>query len=69
MPRIASHKVRFGRRPVLLRHGENVEGEPARQGHHELIQLREVREQGGRGEGVGKQEQQGVAGVGLIVIG
>ena len=44
-------------------------GEPARQGHHELIQLREVREQGGRGEGVGIQEQQGVAGDGLIVIG
>ena len=28
------------------------------QGHHELIQLREVREQGGRGVGIGKQEQQ-----------
>ena len=53
----------------ILRHGENVEGEPARQGHHELIQLREVREQGGRGEGVGTQEQQYMAGDGLIVIG
>ena len=47
-----SRKVRCGKRPVLLRHCENVEGESARQSHHELIQLREV--------------QQGVASVVLI---
>ena len=46
------------RRTVLLRHAETVEGEPARQSHHELVQPRELREQGGRGVSVGKQEQQ-----------
>ena len=64
-----SQKVGFGVRPVLLSNGENVQGEPARQGHHELGQLRKVREQGGRDESVGKQEQEGVAGVVLIIIG
>ena len=58
-----NQKVGFGKRLELLCSGENVKGEAARQGHRELIQLREVREQGGRGEGVGKQEQEGVAGV------
>ena len=52
MPEIVNQKVKMST-------GEC----PARQGHRELIQLREVREQGGRGEGVGKQEQEGVAGV------
>ena len=55
--------------PVLLRNGENVQGEPARQGHHELVHLNEVRKWSRRNEGVGKQEQQGVARVVLIVIG
>ena len=29
VPGIVSQKVRYGRRPALPRHGENVEGEPA----------------------------------------
>ena len=65
MPGIVSPKVKCG---ILLRHGGNVEGGPARQGHHDLVQLREVRKQGGRDEGGGNQEQQGVASVVLIVI-
>ena len=68
MPEIVNQKVGFGKRLVLLCNGESVQGEPARQGHRELIQLREVREEGGRGEGVGKHEQEGVAGVVLIII-
>ena len=66
--RIMSQKFGFGRL-VLPSNGENVQGQAARQGHHALVQLRKVREQGRRDEGVGKQEQKGVAGVVVIVIG
>ena len=55
--------------PILLRNGENVQGELARLGHHELIQLAEVRKKSRCKEGDGKQEQQRVARVVLIVVG
>ena len=34
VPGIACQKGRFGKSPVSLRHGENVQGEPARHVHH-----------------------------------
>ena len=57
-PKVASGIV-SGARPILLNNGENAQRKSARQEHHELIQLRKVREQGGRDEGVGKPEQEG----------
>ena len=41
-----SQKVGFRARPVLLSHGEDVQGKSARR-HHELVQLRKVQEHGG----------------------
>ena len=65
---IVSQKVRFGVRLVLLSNGKKVQGKPAPQGHHELIHVGKAREQGGRDEGVGKQEQEGVAGIMYIIV-
>ena len=53
----------------MLRGGENVQGEPTRHGHRELVHLTEVRKWSRRNEGVGEQEQRRVARVVLIVIG
>ena len=41
--RIVSQMIKYAKGPVLLRNGENVQGESARWGHHELVHLAEVR--------------------------
>ena len=52
-------RITFRVGPVLLSNGENVQGDTAGLGHHELVHFREVCKQSRRDDGVGKQEQQG----------
>ena len=59
----------IGERVVLLGDGEDVQGEPALQGNHELAHVGEPGEQHRRDEGVGAQEQESVAGGVFVVIG
>ena len=63
MTRSVRQRIRFGKRAVLLSDGEDVQGEPAAQGHHKLVHVGEGRQQHRREDGVSTQEQEGVAGV------
>ena len=56
-------RVVVGRRVILLGDGEDVQGEPAHQGKHELIHVGEPGKQHRRDEGVGTHKQESVAGV------
>ena len=53
---------------VLLDDGEHVQGKPAAQGDLELAQVREPGMQHRCDEGVRAQEQEGVAGVVVVVV-
>ena len=67
MPRIVIQRVVVGKRVILLGDGEDVQGEPALQANHKLIDVGESRQHHKRNEGVGAQER--VAGVVFLVIG
>ena len=62
-------RVVVGKRVILLGDSEDVQGEPAPQGNHELIHVGEPGQQHRRDEGAGAQEQENIAGVVLVVIG
>ena len=68
-PRSKVQRVLVGNRKVLLGDSEDVQGEPAAQGNHELIHVGEPSQQHRRDEGVGTQEQESVAGVAFVVVG
>ena len=53
----------------MLNNGENVQGELVPQCNHELVHVRKAWEQVRRDEGIGKQEQKGVAGVVFVIVG
>ena len=63
----AQNQNACGQRSVLLSDGEDAQGEPAPQGDHELVHVDEARQYHGRDEGVSAQEQEGVAGIVLVV--
>ena len=55
-------------RSIQLSSGENIQGKPAAQSNHELIHVRETREQDRRHVSICKEEQKDIAGVVFTVI-
>ena len=69
MPKIVIQRVVVGKSVILLGGGQDVQGEAAPQGNHELIHFGEPGQQHKRDEDVSAQEQDSVAGVVFLIIG